>query len=232
MRRIGLTLVCVAIGCAPADSSRSDTARSTDARTDASRSASRVSDTLWLLASDPAHDAVHASDTEADLRARYGAENVVRDRIYLGEGETEPGTIIFPGDSTRLLEVRWADTVQRIHPVTVSPVGPKTRWVVPPGVSLGTSLLELERLNGGPFNLFGFETDGEGTVSDWAGGRLGTLWSSPSDNNRLVWVRLSPHENDAHELRDQVFGDKLFSSSHPAMQGLNPTVYDLMVRPR
>ena len=63
-------------------------------------------DTLWLLAHTPEGDGVHASDTEATLVARYGQAEVVRARVDLGEGETEPGTILFPRDSTQNLGVK------------------------------------------------------------------------------------------------------------------------------
>lgn len=110
----------------------------------ASDSVARMrTDTLWLFASDPADDAVHATDTEATLRARYGAENLASERIHLGEGETAPGTVLFPNDSSRRLTVIWEDTVARTRPTRVTVGSRRTRWCVIPGVSMGTSLLGL-----------------------------------------------------------------------------------------
>src|SRR5688500_10995593 len=84
-----------------AESASDTTSRTRDAT--GRDTARERADTLWLLASNPADDAVHASDTEATLRARYGADNVTPDRIDLGEGQTAPGTVLFPNDSSRRL---------------------------------------------------------------------------------------------------------------------------------
>jgi hypothetical protein len=102
-----------------------------------------------------------------------------------------------------------------------------------PGVSLGTSLSELESLNGRPFKLFGFSWDYAGTVSGWDGGRLDSLWRGGPENKVLVWLRLSPdsagyQSSHSHE----VAGDRVFSSSLPAMRALNPRVYALFITPR
>lgn len=192
-----------------------------------------AADTLWLFAADPAGDAVHATDTETTLRARYGTDNVAAERIHLGEGQTAPGTVLFPNDSSRRLTVIWDDTVARVRPARVTVGGRRTRWFVIPGVSLGTSLSELERLNGRPFRLFGFSWDYAGTVNGWQGGRLDSLWRGGPENKVLVWLRLRPDSAgyaSAHSR--QVAGDRIFPSSLSAMRALNPRVYDLFIEPR
>lgn len=190
-------------------------------------------DTLWLFASDPAGDAVHATDTEATLRARYGAGNVAAERIHLGEGQTAPGTVLFPNDSSRRLTVTWDDTVARTRPTRVTVGSKQTRWRVIPGVSIGTSLSELERLNGRPFKLLGFMWDYAGTVMGWEGGRLDSLWRGGPENQVLVWLRLSPDSAGyASSHSREVVGESAFSSSLPAMRALNPRVYALFIEPR
>ncbi|MCR4340124.1 MAG: hypothetical protein NUW01_09610, partial [Gemmatimonadaceae bacterium] len=160
------------IACESPQSARetaSDTAAETREVAVRDSAARMATDTLWLFASDPADDAVHASDTEATLRARYGAGNLASERIHLGESQTVPGTVIFPNDSSRRLTVIWEDSVARTRPTRVTIGSRRTRWFVIPGVSIGTSLSELESLNGKPFKLFGFSWDYAGTVSGWEG---------------------------------------------------------------
>lgn len=192
-----------------------------------------TADTLWLFASNPADDAVRATDTEATLRARYGADNIAPERIPLGEGETVPGTVIFPNDSSRRLTVTWADTIARMRPTRATVGSRHSRWAVIPGVSTGTSLSDLERLNGRPFKLLGFSWDFAGAVSGWEGGRLDSLWRGGPENKVLVWLRLSPDSaGDASPHSREVAGDRVFSSSLPAMRALNPRVYALFIEPR
>lgn len=211
----------------------SDTAGDTGATAERNSSARAAADTLWLFASDPAGDAVRATDTEETLRARYGADNVAAERVHLGEGDTAPGTVLFPNDSSRRLTVIWDDTVARARPMRVTVGSRRTRWHVIPGVSLGTSLSELEQLNGRPFKLFGFSWDYAGTVSGWEGGSLDSLWRGGPENKVLVRLRLRPDSAgyaSAHSR--QVIGDEIFPSSLPAMHTLNPRVYDLFIEPR
>jgi hypothetical protein len=197
-----------------------------------SGTAARTASSDWLLAPDATDDAVHASDTEAALRARYGADNVTPARFEMGEGETSPGTTIFPRDPRRRLAVAWGDTIARARPVRVRVDGDSTRWRVVPGVSIGTRLSELERLNGRPFNLLGFQFDYAGTVDSWQGGRLDSLWRPAPGKRHLVWLRLRPDDAADGALESSVMGDRVFSSAHPAMRALDPRVYDLFVEPR
>lgn len=226
-----LAIACDSPRTAP--ETAADTAAASSAGAVADSGARGSSDTLWLFANDPADDAVRATDTEATLGARHGVENVARGAIHVGEGETVPGTVLFPRDSSRRLTVTWADTIARARPTRVTVGSAQTRWFVVPGVTLGTSLSELERLNGKPFKLTGFFWDYGGTVTGWEGGRLDSLWRGGPENNVRVWLRLSPDSAGSASSRGrEVAGDRVFSSSLPAMRALNPRVYDLFVEPR
>ena len=227
-----ITALLLASGCG-APRTEGDAVADTPAAAVRDSAPGVASDTLWLFAADAAGDAVRATDTEATLRARYGTDNVASERIHLGEGETAPGTVIFPNDSSRRLTVTWDDTVARARPTRVTIDSRETRWFVIPGVTIGTSLSELERLNGGPFKLFGFSWDYAGTVSGWDGGRLDSLWRGGPENKVLVWLRLSP-DSAGYESPHarEVAGERIFSSSLPAMRALNPSVYALFIEPR
>lgn len=190
-----------------------------------------ATDTRWLLAPDPASDAVHAGDTEDSLVARYGAANVVRGDVDEGEGMLVNGTILYQGDPIRHLEIKWEDTVARRHPVQVYAVG--RGWTIAPGIRLGTTLQGLERMNGGPFELSGFRGHYPGTVGDWRNGRL--AWLEEED---AVWgSRATLHMQPGPPFPDGVdYGpydsEAGFLSSEPGMQRLHPRVTYMAVRPR
>lgn len=226
-------LAALVVGCAPARERVASSTSNTDSAA-ASRATPAVQsrDTLWLLARRSVDDAVHRSDSEADLIQRYGALNVRRDTIALGEGESAPGTTLFASDSLRRVEILWRDTIGFGHPYSVEIRGAASRWIVAPGVSLGTTLAELERLNARPFLLFGFGWDYSGTINSWEGGRLDSLWQDPADRERLVGVRVGPTASAPESIAGAVQGERLFSSSHASMAALEPKVYDLSVRPR
>jgi hypothetical protein len=167
--------------------------------------------------------AIGSQTSEAELRGRYGAGTVDSIRVELGEGETAPGTVLYPADSLRRLEIMWRDTLGRRQPTRLILRGARSRWQVGPGVSLGTSLSDLERLNGRPFILSGFGWDYAGIITDWKGGALDSALAG-------VALYLDPgpgqHESAAYS---QVLGDRDYSSSLPAMQQLKPTVWQIFV---
>lgn len=158
-----------------------------------------------------------------DLRTRFGAENVVVARIELGEGETAPGVVLFPNDPRKHAEITWYDTTMRRFPSMLRVRGEHSAWVARGGITLGTSLADLERVNHHALFVFGFGFDGAGTIPDWGGGRLADSVGSACTLRAAV----APHARTAAERRAETSfgGDTLFSSAtvrvvHPRVERL------------
>lgn len=187
----------------------------------------------WLLGPDPTSDLLRADGSEAGLRAQFGTAAVRPDSVHVGEGLSEYGTRLFPGDSARELAIVWTDTVSRARPAYVYVTSPSSTWRLYPGVGIGTDLRTIEALNRGVFQLAGFDWDYSGTTGGFNGGRLDTLWRGPGGPGAAALLRLSPERGGvADSLAAGVQGDRLFRSDHPAMRHLNPRVYQILVRPR
>jgi hypothetical protein len=162
------------------------------------------------------------ADTSADeLRRLYGKTEVIDRGIDTEPGlDPVPGSLVFPNDSARRLEVIWRDAT-RTRPSRVRIYEPKSLWRTSQGIGIGTTLLEVEKLNGKPFVLTGFESDFGGTVVDWNGGRL-----APWQGN--TFIRL----DESREARDdpsRPFGDRDFNSDLAAMRKAKPTVCEIDV---
>jgi hypothetical protein len=188
----------------------------------------------WLFAATPDEDAIRASTSENLLIRQFGAANVKRDSLDVGEGEMTEGDVLFPSDSARRVEIFWADSTARTRISMLRLRGSHSVWRVAPGVSLGTTLLELEKLNGRPFMLAGFGWDYSGTVMSWDGGALDSLWERGTSARGHVGLRLDypPGRPRSERVLSQVLGDHEYSSSLPAMRAINPVVYELFVTPR
>ena len=172
--------------------------------------------------------AITARTSEADLRRIYGRENVRDAEVGLGEGETLPGTVVFPNDKSKKIEIVWKDKRRKRSPDFIQFYGDKSVWKTREGIGLGTSLKTLEKLNGRAFALAGFQWDYSGTVLSWKGGKLAKAFGN---DGRKAAMMLNPDYDKAPE-RDlnQVVGDGEFSSKHRAMQKLNPKVNFMVVR--
>jgi hypothetical protein len=185
----------------------------------------------WTISADGRSGAITVTTTESDLQRIYGSQNVNNGEVYLGEGVVESGTVVFPNDPMKRIEVLWVDAEKRV-PKSVYVGGihnaghaDKTLWRTTYGITLGSTLLELERINRKPFQLAGFDFDYSGTVLSWNRGVLEGVFGS--DGRKTVFLRLIYSDPAPPEHR-AVQGDRSFSSGHPAMQKINPHVYQMI----
>jgi len=163
------------------------------------------------------------------LKTTFPAADVGRDSVPLGatEGDMVPATVLFAKDPARSVQIVWKDTATHTQPRYVRVARRPTRWRTPDGITVGTSLRDLERLNGRPFRLAAFGFDGSGSVTSWNGGRL----SKPTQGSCQLHIYVDSFT--AAGLRSAhfrtVIGEREFSSATRAMHVLNPRVSTLLL---
>jgi hypothetical protein len=191
----------------------------------------------WVIVPGERVGPIDAGASEAKLVELFGAANVERVSFEVEPGEVVPATTVFKNDSTRRAVVLWRDPQTRAAPETVLIRGERSLWRTDKGISLGTPLATLRRLNGKPLTLTGFGSDLGGTVLDCNGGSLVEFGQDGPRGivGRTLVVRVEPEP----ALRDtaayqQAIGESELSSDSDAMRRLNPRAYELMVeiRPR
>jgi len=170
-----------------------------------------------------------ASTSEADLIARFGAENVASAQVIGSDDGPQEGTVVFPATADATLQILWLDRKSKRYPSWIRVQGEHSRWRTPNGLTLGTDLLTVERANRRPFRLAGFQTERQGAVISWAGGRLETS----STDGCSVTTTMQPRYDGTADfgLMHQVRSGREYSSGHPAMQQLNPRVVSLVIEP-
>lgn len=147
-----------------------------------------------------------------DIAKIYGAGNVSYEKVYLAEGEERPGAHVYKG-TANALELVFTVDGKRIELIRVEGKG----WKTKEGIRVGTTLAELERINGGPFKFLGFSWDNGGAVL--AGGKL----------PRGIDITIAPTRNRESKQAQRVDGDSEFSSRHPALKNLGVVVSQLRV---
>ena len=126
----------------------------------------------WLILGGGEKGPIGVHVSRGDLVRAYGASNVVDREVDVGEGATDLATILFPNDPERSIEILWKDPATKTAPRSATIRGEKSRWHAAHGISLGTSLSELQRLNGKPFPVSGYGTDQPGAILSWHHGLL------------------------------------------------------------
>jgi hypothetical protein len=165
--------------------------------------------------------------SEAALAKAFGAADVTRAAIDVGEGMTEPGTILFAKDPKRRIDILWHDSARRSRPSTIR-VAPGAIWriAVPdaePPIRQGVSLAQVEAANGRPFEILGFGWDRGGHAGDWKGGRL-----AKPDGGCELTLRFEPEPGFL--AMDAISGDRPFSSADARIRAVKPVVVEVRLR--
>jgi hypothetical protein len=155
------------------------------------------------------------------LAETFEAKNIAYTEVEGPGGSKLMATVIYPKDPKRRLEVLWNNDASRSDLSVISINGQST-WVAPKGVKLGMPVAALEKLNGKPFKLAGFDWDDGGSVRDWMGGALATLPGGCG-----VGMKLAPDPKTPGDARGRVSGDKDFLSSDPLIRATKPTIEEI-----
>ena len=187
--------------------------QSTQDQTDASSEAApepRVSDQPLTCTYPVKPDA-----TAESLLAEYG-ERAATGMLSMPDNEVVDGIVLFRDQPDERIEVIFRD--KEMTKVAEVRLGEEaTAWRGPGGVGKGTTLAEVQKVNG-PFLMSGFRFDWGGEVTDWRGGRLETLAGGCALKLRLKLppgVKASPDEE--------------IESNDERLDGLNPAVADMAV---
>lgn len=191
----------------------------------------------WLIEPGVRVGPVTARSSEVDLLQLLGKEKVKQSEVHIGEGELVPGTLLYPDDPDKLMEILWKDQGARRNPARIFISGDRSLWHTAEGIRLGTTLIQIEKLNGGPVRMVGFGWDYSGTVVDGAGGKLKFLGTDEGPSRgitgRTLLLRLNPSPSDLEKLASEEYrtvrGDVDLRSDNGVLQKLNPRVYQLLV---
>jgi hypothetical protein len=162
--------------------------------------------------------------TYAKLASTYGAANITTEQD--AEADTEV-TILFPKDPGRRLKIQWKDTKTRRNPMLIT-MDEHSSWSVA-GVAMGTSLIELERLNGGPFKLNYFEGDYGGAITDWLGGHFGTQLSGGCRFGAFVGIDGEVPEAVNQVMNAEITQDRSLLSTGRGLRAAHPVVTEMFV---
>jgi len=162
-------------------------------------------------------------DSARSLKRRYGKEAAVEE-LAAGEGETYKGIALFPRTGDRRIEVSFAGKAMNgVTGLSIRDVAKTSRWNIA-GFSIGASLADVQKANGGPFLVAGFDWDYGGYVTDWKGGALARL----QPGSCRVVVRFGMDEGPS--TPERLLGDGVKVSSDDAtLRKWGPTVVEIGV---
>jgi hypothetical protein len=157
------------------------------------------------------------------LATLYKPDNVTFMEIDASDGKKLMASVLFAKDPKRRLEVWWENEASRTGTHLIV-IGGQSTWTAPKGMRLGLQLAAIERLNGKPFKLKGFDKDNLAAVSDWQGGALAAL---PGGCKVGFVLRADPKVPP--EARNAVPATAEFTSSDAAVKTVKPAVAEILL---
>ena len=146
--------------------------------------------------------------TATDIERAYGKQNLKLQKIPGAEGEEIDGAKLF-ADTDRELEIVWDPDNDKKKVVFDIRVFGKA-WKFDNGLKSGMTVEEVEKINGKPFKIAGFEWD-YGGYANFEGGKLAGK----------VSIRFNPSTENVPEY---LSGDKQLSSSDKQLRAAKTLV--------
>lgn len=159
---------------------------------------------------------IRANTTEAEVEQYYGVDNIKIQEVPIAEGDVREGVLLFPGTKNEL-EIVWDIAANFGQPDFIRISQDDTDWKTQEGITVGTTLEALEKINGKPFKFYGFGWDYGGLVTNWNGGKL---------NNYLL-VALIPQNFD--KLDTTLQGEVELSSDDPKVRELQAKIGSIVI---
>ena len=153
----------------------------------------------------------------------YKPDNVTFTEVDAPEGKKIMASVLFPKDPKRRLEVWWEseDARKGTHLIVI---GGQSTWTAPKGLKLGLSLPAIEKINGKPFRIKGFDKDNVALITDWQDGALSQL----AGGCRLG-VYLQPDPKAPAADRSEMTGDTELMSNDAIFRIVKPTITEILI---
>jgi hypothetical protein len=164
-----------------------------------------------------ARDSSHVKLTSA-----FQSRNVAFTQVDGTSGAKIMATVLFAKDPRRRLEVWWTNQASRSETHLIV-INGESDWSAPGQLRLGLTLAQLERINGKPFKLSGFDKNNVATLVNWDGGDLSVI-----PGGCKVGISLRARAASASGLSG-LPANREFASSDAALRAVDPTVSEILV---
>lgn len=186
------------------------------------------SENPWLIVPGRSVGMIDRKSTELSLKKDYGSYAAPgEEQVFDEEGIGTGGWVLYSKDPYRRVEIVLSP--EHTPKEVWIRGGKNSKFKTKEGVTLGTTLKELEALNGKPFEILGFGWDYGGFVATWSGGKLAQIFSKEKIAIQLgaredIWKKLKKAEIEA------VSGEGSFVTNSDLIQALDLRVIQIQVR--
>ena len=161
---------------------------------------------------------ITSSTTKSALNKLYDKENIREYVIFSYEGIDIKGTEVIFDNTADNITIEWNDG--NLTPKIIRIENLNSNWKTKEGVGIGSTIKEVEKANGKPFTIYGYEIDAylAGTVKNWNSGNLQGL------NLQFKITKEIPGE-----VYMKIMGDRGILSNNPLLEKAGLQVENITV---
>jgi len=160
--------------------------------------------------------------THLKLAQMVGATNIEFTGVAGAEGGTLNASVLYPKDPKRRLEVLWQNEAARSD-ISLIVITGQSQVRAPKGLHLGLALAALEKLNGKPFKVSGFDQPDGSRALDWQGGAFASV-----PGGCQIGLKLKPDGKATPDALKAAAG-KEFLSNDAAIRAVKPVVGEIVI---
>ena len=169
-----------------------------------------------------------ADSSHASLVKSLGADNVATETVSGSEGQNVPTTVIYPKDRAKRAIIFWKDDAAKkgIGAILVrkDDKADATGWTAG-GLTIASTLADVEKLNGRAFEITGFGGDFGGYTDDWEDGKLDTILGQTCH----LSLRFSLAADVKPDVAKKVTGSDQFPSDGAEILAAKPVLSEIAV---
>ena len=162
---------------------------------------------------------ITSSTTKSALNKLYDKENIRETVIFSYEGNDIKGTEVIFDNTADNITIQWNEN--NLTPQIIRIENLNSNWKTKEGVGIGSTIKEVEKANGKPFTIYGYEIDAylAGTVKNWNSGNLQGLK-----------LQFKITKEIPVEVYMKMIGDRGILSNNPLLEKAGLQVENISVR--
>ncbi|PSR09799.1 MAG: hypothetical protein C7N36_19895 [Bacteroidetes bacterium] len=153
------------------------------------------------------------------LKKLLGSNRCQASDFYVGEGESLPGLTLYPGTREEVEVLLDEDGMPIMYRLQKA----DSKWATADGLKVGSTLQELEKINGKPFKFMGFDWDYGGTVTNWEDGTL-------ADKDFMLVLTYAGEPTFAEADLAKIMGEQEVMSNDPVLAKYSIIVEQIIQR--
>jgi len=151
---------------------------------------------------------IELGDDFKTIEEKVGRQNISQDSLFLEGGFQGIFTTLWKGQDKEV-KIHWKEKEVPFKTIDYLEIDrPDSPYQFTNGIKIGTSLKEIEKLNGLPLNLYGFGWDYGGTFIDFGQGKL--------QGDIPCFGGVFSIDDSAYDTAKEILGDKKVSSDNAA----------------